>query len=189
MLAQRLHFGPSVREALRFTFERWNGHGFPAGATGEDIPLAMRTVHLAHDMEAIGRLFSPAKAIDAARERRDRTYDPALADLFVAHGARWFERLAKLDPWDAVLELEQTPRRTLDGVALDEALEVAADFIDLKSPYMAGHSRRCAKRKLSDRVSRTTERAGPLEVEPVCSRLSCSVRRGFPPASYTSRNS
>ena len=35
-------------------------------------------------MEAIGRLFSSETAIEAARDRRDRTYGPALADLFVA---------------------------------------------------------------------------------------------------------
>jgi HD-GYP domain-containing protein (c-di-GMP phosphodiesterase class II) len=145
MLARRLAFGADVRDALRYTFERWNGKGFPNGASGEAIPLAMRVVHLTHDMEAIGRLFSPARAIEAARDRRDRTYDPTLADLFVAHGGRWFDALAKLDPWDAVLELEPKPRRTLSGAELDNALEVAADFIDLKSPYMAGHSRRCAE--------------------------------------------
>lgn len=145
MLARRLAFDDTVREALRFTFERWNGKGFPSGASGEAIPLPMRVVHLSHDMEAIARLFSPASAIEAARERRDRTYDPALADLFVAHGGRWLDRLVKRDPWDAVLELEPKPRRTLAGADLDNALEVAADFIDLKSPYMGGHSRRCAK--------------------------------------------
>jgi HD-GYP domain-containing protein (c-di-GMP phosphodiesterase class II)/DNA-binding CsgD family transcriptional regulator len=145
MLVQRLDFGPDVREALRFTFERWNGNGYPAHARGESIPVPMRVVHLSHDMEAIGRLFSPDKALDAALDRRDRTYDPALADLFVAHGRSWFERLEKLEPWDAVLDLEPEPRRRLDGVDLDEALTVAADFVDLKSPYMAGHSRRCAQ--------------------------------------------
>jgi HD-GYP domain-containing protein (c-di-GMP phosphodiesterase class II) len=145
MLVQRLDLGPRVREALRFTFERWNGRGFPTGASGEAIPLAMRVVHLTHDMEAIARLFSPAKALEAVRDRRDRTYDPKLADLFAANGSGWFERLGKLDPWDAVLELEPEPHRTLDGDVLDEALTVAADFIDLKSPYMAGHSRRCAE--------------------------------------------
>ena len=31
------------------------------------------------------------------------------------------------------------------GAELDDALTVAADFIDLKSPYMGGHSRRCAE--------------------------------------------
>jgi HD-GYP domain-containing protein (c-di-GMP phosphodiesterase class II) len=145
MLVERLELDPSVREALAFTFERWNGKGFPAHAQGEAIPLAMRIVHLSHDMEAIGRLFSPDHALDAARDRRDRTYDPALADLFVAHGRGWFDRLRETEPWDAVLALEPEPHRMLDGEKLDNALAVAADFIDLKSPYMGGHSRRCAQ--------------------------------------------
>src|SRR4051794_19820473 len=145
MLVQRLDFGPGVRDALAYTFERWNGKGFPTHAEGEAIPLAMRIVHLTHDMEAIGRLFSGDRALEVARERRDRTYDPALADLFVAHGRNWFDRLRETEPWDAVLALEPEPRRMLDGDALDRALVVAADFIDLKSPYMGGHSRRCAQ--------------------------------------------
>ena len=144
MLVERLHFDHGVRDALRCTFERWNGSGYPSGVSGEDIPLAMRVVHLTHDMEAIARLFSPEEALGAARDRRDRTYDPALADFFVAQGSTWFDRLDKLDPWDAVLDLEPQPHRTLHGAELDEALAVAADFIDLKSPFMAGHSRRCA---------------------------------------------
>ena len=75
----------------------------------------MRVVHLSHDMEAIGRLFSPEHAIEAARDRRDRTYDPALADLFVAHGRGWFEQLGEIEPWDAVLALEPEPHRMLAG--------------------------------------------------------------------------
>jgi hypothetical protein len=126
MLVRRLDLDPGVREALAFTFERGNGNGFPAHARGDAIPLPMRIVHLSHDMEAIGRLFSPEQALDAARDRHDRTYDPALADLFAAHGAGWFDRLRTIDPWDAVLHLEPEPRRLLDGEALDEALTVAA---------------------------------------------------------------
>ena len=144
MLVQRLDFGPDVRDALRHTFERWNGNGYPDHAQGEAIPVAMRVVHLSHDMEAIGRLFSPGHARDAARDRRDRTYDPALADAFIAHGREWFDRLAEVEPWDAVLALEPEPHRVLTGAALDDALTVVADFIDLKSPYSGGHSRRCA---------------------------------------------
>jgi HD-GYP domain-containing protein (c-di-GMP phosphodiesterase class II) len=144
LLAQRLDLAPGVREALAFTFERWNGNGYPNHAQGESIPLPMRIVHVSHDMEAIGRLFSPDHALEAARERRDRTYDPALADLFVAHGAGWFERLHQTEPWDAVLALEPEPHRMLTGAELDDALTTVADFIDLKSPYMNGHSRRCS---------------------------------------------
>src|SRR4051794_40950578 len=144
-LVERLDFGPGVRESLACTFERWNGNGYPAHVSGEAIPLPMRVVHLSHDMEAIGRLFSPDQALDAARERRDSTYDPALADLFVEHGCAWFEELREAEPWDAVLDLEPEPHRVLSGEQIDEALVVAADFIDLKSPYMGGHSRRCAE--------------------------------------------
>jgi HD-GYP domain-containing protein (c-di-GMP phosphodiesterase class II) len=145
MLAERLDLAPDVLEALRFTYERWNGHGYPTGAYGEAIPLAMRIVHLCHDMEAIGRRSSPGRAIAAARDRRDRTYDPALADLFVEHGGTWFERLAGIDPWGAVLEQEPEPRRVLDGDTLEVSLTVVADFVDLKSPFRPGHSRRCAQ--------------------------------------------
>jgi HD-GYP domain-containing protein (c-di-GMP phosphodiesterase class II) len=145
MLVQRLDLDPGVREALAYTFERWNGKGFPAHAEGEAIPLPMRVVHLSHDMEAIGRLFSPDHALGAAHDRRDRTYDPLLVDLFVAQGRAWFDRLGETEPWDAVLALEPEPRRLLRGQALDDALIVAADFIDLKSPSMGGHSRRCAQ--------------------------------------------
>lgn len=166
-LVRRLDIGTDVREALAFTFERWNGNGFPAGASGEQIPLPMRIVHLTHDMEAIARLFSPAQAIETTRERRGRTYDPDLADLFATHGERWLDALGKVEPWDAVLALEPEPHRTLTGAAIDDALTVAADFIDLKSPYMAGHSRRCAELStaaarvldLTDRETTTLRRA------------------------------
>lgn len=145
MLVERLGFGPDVRDALRYTYERWNGHGFPSGVKGDEIPLAMRVVHLTHDMEAIARRVSPQDALQAARDRRDQTYDPELADLFADHGSAWFEMLGEVDPWDAVLEREPEPHRTLEGAELDDALTVAADFIDLKSPYRAAHSRRCAQ--------------------------------------------
>src|SRR4051794_3503987 len=145
MLVARLEFGSGVRDALACTFERWNGKGFPAHVEGEAIPLAMRVVHLSHDMEAIGRLFSVDRALEAAEDRRGRTYDPALADLFVGNGRAWFERLGAVDPWDAVLALEPQPHRVLDAEGLDGALAVAADFIDMKSPHMGGHSRRCAQ--------------------------------------------
>jgi len=145
MLLRRLAFGEPVRTALAFTFERWNGKGYPAHAAGETIPLPMRLVHLTHDMEAIGRRFSTDQAMQAVTDRRGRTYDPALADVFIAHGRAWLERLKTVEPWDAVLAMEPRPHQRLEGATLDEALLVAADFVDMKSPFMNGHSRRCAQ--------------------------------------------
>ena len=146
MLVERLDFGPGVREALAFTFERWNGKGFPTHAEGEAIPLPMRVVHLSHDMEAIARLFSPDHALEAARDRRDRTYDPALADLFVAPRTRMV-RPARARSSRGTPSSRSSPSRVACSRATSSTRRstVAADFIDLKSPYMGGHSRRCAQ--------------------------------------------
>ena len=145
MLVQRLDFGPGVREALRFTFERWNGNGYPAHAQGEAIPLAMRVVHLSHDMEAIGRLFSPEqrstpRAIAATARTTRRS--PTCSSRTAPPGSTGSARSSRGTPCSP---LEPEPHRMLAGAELDDALTVVADFIDLKSPYMGGHSRRCAE--------------------------------------------
>jgi HD-GYP domain-containing protein (c-di-GMP phosphodiesterase class II) len=155
MIAGRLGMSAAVRSALRYTFERWNGKGQPTGATGKDIPLPMRIVHLTQDMEALARLRSPGEAVERARRRTGRSYDPALVDAFLPVAAEFFARLEKIDPWDQVLALEPEPHRMLAGGALDDALLAAADFADLKSPYTAGHSRGVAELAAS-----ACERAG-----------------------------
>jgi len=98
----------------------------------------MRVVHVSHDMEAIARLMSLGDAMAAVVDRRYRTYDPALVDLFAIHGAGWLEHLAKLDPWDAVLDLEPAPGRLLSGEALDEALAVVATSSTSSRPTWPG---------------------------------------------------
>ena len=99
-------------------------------------------------------------------ERSGRTYDPGLAELFVTHGAGWFDRLAELEPWDSRARAEPAPHRTLSGEALDDALTVVADFIDLKSPFMSGHSRRCAELAAGARPGARARRPGRRPAPP-----------------------
>lgn len=94
---------------------------------GEDIPLPMRVVHVSHDMEAIARLASPGDALATVVDRRGRTYDPVLADLFAVHGARWLESLAKLDPAGAsALRRPAAPNRDVQSVRSARARVTAA---------------------------------------------------------------
>ena len=146
MLVQRLDFGPGVREALRFTFERWNGNGYPEprerrGDPARDARRAPQPRHggdRPHLLAGPARSRPPAIAATARTTRRSPTCSSS-TDAAGSSGSR------KIEPWDAVLALEPEPHRMLDGDELDDALTVAADFIDLKSPYMGGHSRRCAE--------------------------------------------
>ena len=86
-----------------------------------------------------------------------------------------------------MLALEPEPHRVLAGAELDEALTVVADFIDLKSPYMGGHSRRCAELAadaarvlgLDDEAVTTLRRRRSCTTS---GRPSCRTRSGTSPA-------
>lgn len=144
-LAARLRVPDAAREALRFGFERWNGRGFPDGAKGEEIPVAMRVIHIACDAEVLARIHGHAHALDVVHDRAGRAYDPELAGAFLAAGGDLLQAADAEDPWDAWLGADATALGALDEPGLDAALDVVADFADLKSPFTASHSRGVAE--------------------------------------------
>jgi putative two-component system response regulator len=84
--------------------ERWDGRGYPAGGTGEDIPLPGRIVAVGDVFDALthSRPYKPAWPVpDAVREildQRERQFDPKVVDAFVAldHDSL----LEGIDRWD-----------------------------------------------------------------------------------------
>lgn len=168
VLADRLALPDDVRTGLAFTFERWNGRGFPAGNKGTAIPPAMRLVTLCQEAEVLARLCGVSDAIGVLRRRSGTAYDPHLVDALLPRLEDLVERLDHVEPWDEVLEAEPGPVAVRDGDAFDEVLTVVADFADLKSPFTGGHSRgvaalaagAAARAGLSGDDIRTVRRAG-----------------------------
>ncbi|MFN8050673.1 MAG: HD domain-containing phosphohydrolase [Acidimicrobiales bacterium] len=143
LFAARLGVDDQVRAALGATFERWNGRGLPRGSKGVAIPIAMRIAHLCQEFEVLARMEDVGPALEIVARRSGGAYDPDLVRVVVEHGAGWWADVEPLDPWDAALEL--APRgEPLDDAAVHEALVLLADFGDLKSPWIAGHSRAVA---------------------------------------------
>lgn len=144
-LAARLALPDGVRTGLAAAFEQWNGAGLPNRVTGEAIPVPARIVFLARDVEILHRAGGTDAVLAAARERRGSAYDPALADEVLHQPAPLLAPLAAAAPWDEVLRREPQPHVTVPDHRLDQALSVFADYVDLKSPYAAGHSRGVAE--------------------------------------------
>lgn len=142
-LAARLGLDPLVRASLAANFERWNGRGLPTGTRGENIPLPMRFAQLAQELEVLSRINGIDDAVATIRRRRGKAYDPDLADLAVEHAPRWWAEIEPIDPWDAALIVAPNDR-PLDAASIHATLLVVADFADLKSPWLAGHSRAVA---------------------------------------------
>jgi HD-GYP domain-containing protein (c-di-GMP phosphodiesterase class II) len=142
-LAKRLGLDDAVRASLAESFERWNGRGLPTGAKGEAIPRPMRVAQLSQELEVLARIEGIDRALAVIRRRRGKAYDPALADVVLDEAARWWDEVEPADPWDAALEV--APRsEPLGDAELHESLLVLADFSDLKSPWLGGHSRAVA---------------------------------------------
>ncbi len=144
-IATRLGFSPQVAAALRSVDEHWDGHGHPRGLRGQEIPLLGRIIGLAQTLEVFGALEGPPAALDVARERGGRWFDPTL--VAAAEGLE-----AELSHWCGLDEhaLQQAVRDCEPGDAallagsgtLDRIAEGFAAVVDAKSPYTATHSAR-----------------------------------------------
>ena len=167
MLAGRAGLGQPVVDALAHAYERWDGKGFPAGLEGDAIPLPVRVVVVARDVD-----LAAMQGVDPGEwllRRRGQAYDPSVVDAF-AEVADVVPRVDAEDEWDSVLAAEPAPVATIRPEGLDAVLMAFSDFADLKSPWIRGHSRAVASLAeeagrhagLDDRVCEELHRAGLL---------------------------
>jgi DNA-binding CsgD family transcriptional regulator len=103
--------------------------------------MPVRLVQLA----SITEVYSRTRGIEAARAvvRRNRggLFDPFIADLFQDRASKLLDALDDDASWDAVIDAEPDLAQHVAGPELDNVLEAMADLVDLKSPFVAGHSR------------------------------------------------
>ncbi|MGH3117240.1 MAG: HD domain-containing phosphohydrolase [Gaiellales bacterium] len=142
MLAGRLGLDQTVVDALSHAYERWDGKGWPARLTGEAIPPAVRVVVVARDADLAATLGGDPRGWMS--ERSGRAYDPAVVEAFERVGPDVVSQLDGGDEWEAALACEPEPVTIVGPDTLDAALSAFADFADLKSPWIRGHSRRVA---------------------------------------------
>ena len=140
-IARRMGLPESTATAIHSLDEHWNGVGYPDGLRGTAIPLFSRILSLAQTVEVFHRTYGAPAALQVARERSGRWFDPDLVTAFLS-------RTQKTEFWDdienaqlRVLDLE--PEETVLGSGedvLDNICLAFADVIDAKSPFTYRHS-------------------------------------------------
>ncbi len=138
-LAARVGLGESVCQALAHAYERWDGRGYPNGLSGDEVPIAVRVVSVARDAELWARRFGWPATLEVLEHRRGHGYDPAVVDIVVEGGREWLGDVGD-DPYPAVVDAEPAPVAMIGPDGLDAALAALADFTDIKSPWLRGHS-------------------------------------------------
>jgi HD-GYP domain-containing protein (c-di-GMP phosphodiesterase class II) len=140
-LAERLGLGPSVVTSLRQTFARHNGKGLPRGLGGDDILLPIRIANIANLVEVSDRQHGVDATLELVRDFSGSDFDPALADAWCAAAPRVLAGVDAESSWDRVVTGQPAGRGPLTELELEDALELLADYADLKSPWFTGHSR------------------------------------------------
>ncbi len=140
-LAVRLGLPAGVRRALGSEYWRWDGLAAPRGFSRNEIPISARIVFVARDAEVLHREGGSQLLRVSLRARSGHAYDPAVAGTLLQHADAVMAAIEVASPWGAVLDREPEPRPWVPESRLDSVLETFADFVDMKSPWMAGHSR------------------------------------------------
>jgi hypothetical protein len=143
MLTGRLGLPASVRELFGHLTERWDGKGDPAGLRGDQIPLAVRIMHVARDA-AFQRMFGGEQyAARVVQERAGHAFDPAIATRLADEATEILGLPADESVWALTLASEPGAQLALEGDDIDRAVAAMGNFADLLSPYFVGHFGRC----------------------------------------------
>lgn len=159
-VAGQLGLSAAIQQALSQAYERWDGHGLPNKLKGEAIALPARIAYFVLDVVFFYSIGGAQLAIDTVRSRSGRFHDPAIADAFLQNPSEFLSELESPSLWESVLESEPKPFIRLTETQFEQALFILADFADMKSPYLLGHSRRVAS--LAARAGETFLSAGEV---------------------------
>ncbi len=81
---------PAIKLAVKHNHERWDGHGYPDGLQGEEIPLEARILSIADAYEALTtdrpyrQALGHAAAVEELRRCAGRQFDPRVVKAFLA---------------------------------------------------------------------------------------------------------
>ena len=156
-MAERFELDMEVRTALEHVSEFWDGSGDPRHLRGEALALPMRVATLAHIAVEANEAGGPEAVAMLVGRLAGNLLDPSLARDFVADAKALVAESSAPDPWSRVLALEPDPKTFVPPRALTNVARGFADVVDLKSPFLHGHS---------SGVARLAEEAGRLMGRP-----------------------
>lgn len=140
MLSERFGLSESISGMFPFLTERWDGSSFLKRASGDDIPLPIRIIHVGRDATYQRLIGDDDYVMTVISDRAGGDFDPDIVDVFLRDMS---ELLGPPAPpktvWEDVLAAEPRPQVTLEGAAIDRALAAIGIFSGLGSPYLAGH--------------------------------------------------
>jgi HD-GYP domain-containing protein (c-di-GMP phosphodiesterase class II)/DNA-binding CsgD family transcriptional regulator len=137
-IARMLGLPEPIERALRRIFETLDGKGEPNSLAGSEVPIEVQLVQVAGELEVRSRVHDLEHALAGLAARAGRHYPAPWLATLREHAADWLHTLEK-NPTNV-----DVPSHALALATQTASLELIADVIDLKLPWLTGYSRRVA---------------------------------------------
>lgn len=138
-IAVQLGLDDETQFALRHLFESYDGTGAPGGLRADEVPVVVYLASVAGDLDIFHRLYGIEQACKLIKERADGLYPRELANIAIANARSWLDALDEDPAMCGPCSLDDA------FVGRTTSLEILAHVIDLKLPWMTGHSRQVAQ--------------------------------------------
>ncbi|HTJ93515.1 MAG TPA: HD domain-containing phosphohydrolase [Pararobbsia sp.] len=142
-VARMLGLGRETQITLRHIFETWDGTGLPDHLEGSRVPATVFVVALAGDLETLTRVYGLEQALSLVAQRVNTRYPARLAELAARGAHQWFTTLD--DDNAAANAASRNDALVTPMMDRHTTIELIADVIDLKLPWMTGYSRAVAR--------------------------------------------
>jgi HD-GYP domain-containing protein (c-di-GMP phosphodiesterase class II) len=145
LLGARMGLSADIQLALTHLYERYDGKGMPGQLRGDQIPQAVRLMHVAQDADVACQHGGAELALAILASRAGSGLDPQAVAAVLDGGSKMFEGLDAPSVWAYALESEPGRQPVISEGRLDDCLSAVADFADVKSMWTIGHSRGVAR--------------------------------------------
>ncbi|MPZ53496.1 MAG: HD domain-containing protein [Acidimicrobiia bacterium] len=153
MMSHRLGMPPEFVQMLYFFTDRWDGKGLLRRAAADEIPMPLRLSMVARDIAFQRLIGGDSHALETVASRGGHAFDPYIVDVFTRNYGEVFEAGRPVDSaWASTLATEPEPHLFVDDEGVDLALAAIANFTDLLTPSLTGHSSGVAD--LAERAAR-----------------------------------
>jgi HD-GYP domain-containing protein (c-di-GMP phosphodiesterase class II) len=146
-IARKVGLSSAAVSSISSLDELWNGHGFPRGLRGEQIPLLARIMNLSQTLEVFASLSGPRIAMKVISNRSASWFDPSMVHVIqrLEHDDALWRAVSAPDARKYVLQIEPGVPIEATENAVENLCLAFSQVIDAKSPYTFQHSTKVAQ--------------------------------------------
>jgi putative nucleotidyltransferase with HDIG domain len=184
-ILESVKFPYPVAPIVRAHHEKWDGSGYPAGLTGETIPIGARIISAVDCLDALAsdrqyrRALTLEKALEIVVSESGKAFDPKIVEI-ISRRAVELEKMARAQPLDVEPVKLSKDLKIERGLAPDAGFEETHGSVPQAGSNHVSVSGSAARREILQLCEFTQTLGGSLGVYETLSLLCARLKQIVP---------